>query len=91
MPNHNFFRDHKNKTLLLALVTPLQTNNQDATKTLVSYTAELAPIIMDFRSVKALTGRVQVKNQWWIIDQYIPTLPDASEDGELDDDEFLGI
>lgn len=67
LPNHDFFQGHKDKTLLLALVTPLQTNGQDATKKLTSYTQKLASIIMDLRSVKGLIGRVQVKNHWWII------------------------
>ncbi|KAF8339246.1 hypothetical protein F5887DRAFT_823869, partial [Amanita rubescens] len=56
LPNHNFFGDYQSKTLLLALVTPLQTKGQDATKRLTSYTKKLAPIVMDLRSVKALIG-----------------------------------
>lgn len=63
--------------------------DHDATQRLTSYAKDLAPKIMDLRSIEALIGRVEVKGQWWIIDRFLPILTDADEEAEVDDYGFL--
>jgi len=59
----------RNSTLLLAVITPCKTNQQDASKTVVRYKTTSMPIVTDIRSIKRLIGRVHSQGSWGVIDR----------------------
>ena len=58
-----------NSTLLLAVITPCKTDQQDASKTVVCYKTASAPIVTDIRNIERLIGRVHSQGSWGIIDR----------------------
>ncbi|KAG1727567.1 uncharacterized protein EDB91DRAFT_1037992, partial [Suillus paluster] len=58
-----------NTSCILALVTPCQTYEADASKDVVEFRAYAQPVITDIRNVKATVGHVETRRRWGIIDR----------------------
>jgi len=63
------WKEFRNKTRLLAVITPCNTKGKDATKQLVEYTASTAQIVTDLQAVECVVGRVRRGKKWGIIDR----------------------
>ena len=91
IPDQDFWGDYKDKTVLLALITPCKTKGTDATKILTTYTMMTAQIIVDLQAISSVVGRIKSRNTWTIIDrsteyartEFIP--PDDQRIGDVDD------
>ena len=59
----------RNSTQLLAVITPCKTNQPDASKALVHYKQQSAPIVTDIRNIKSIIGCVYSRGRWGIIDR----------------------
>jgi hypothetical protein len=88
------FGTHAGKTFLIALVDPCRTEGKDARSELTGYHSSLATVAVDVRDITAVVGRVQTRNQWYIIDQFDAAVPAFDErndknysDGEESDEE----
>ncbi|KAG8220364.1 hypothetical protein J3R82DRAFT_3310, partial [Butyriboletus roseoflavus] len=60
----NLWRDLRGSMLLLALVTPVKTNGEDAGLVSMHFTDFFAAIVTDLCNIKATIGRVKTHNQW---------------------------
>ncbi|KAG2039923.1 hypothetical protein BDR03DRAFT_1035314 [Suillus americanus] len=56
---HKIYRFLCNTMLILALITPCNTNGTDASISLVGYKEFVAPVVTDVQNIKAVVGRVQ--------------------------------
>ncbi|KAH9847551.1 hypothetical protein C2E23DRAFT_943117 [Lenzites betulinus] len=77
-------------TLLLALITPVQTHGIDATSEPVVYKDRLASVVVDLRTVQAVVGRIQSRNTWGIVDRsngLARTLFTSNEAAEVSEEE----
>ncbi|KAI6159326.1 hypothetical protein EDD17DRAFT_1613662 [Pisolithus thermaeus] len=64
-----FFKSLSGKTLILALITPWNTEGNDATLENTYLLSCHATIVTDVRSLKAVVGLVPVGKRWGIIDR----------------------
>ncbi|KAI6044177.1 hypothetical protein EDC04DRAFT_2599533 [Pisolithus marmoratus] len=60
-----FFTSLSSKTLILALITPWNTEGKDATLENTYLLSQHAPIVTDVRSLKAVVGLVPVDMETW--------------------------
>ncbi|KAG1727299.1 hypothetical protein EDD22DRAFT_789327 [Suillus occidentalis] len=56
---HKVYRFLHNTTLILALITPCNTDRTDASISLVGYKEFVSPIVTDVQNIKAVVGQVQ--------------------------------
>jgi hypothetical protein len=68
---HKIYRFLRNTTLILALITPCNTDGTDASISLVGYKEFVAPVVTDVRNIKAVVGRVQTRGETFIIDRWL--------------------
>ena len=61
----------RDKTLLLAVITPFKTRGEDASTTLTHYKNTGTLLVTDIRNVKALVGRVETRGRWGLIDRSV--------------------
>jgi hypothetical protein len=69
LPPDEIFKSLKGKTLVLALITPWDTEGKSAAEENVFMTSQKAKIVTDVRSIQAVVGLVETRNRWGIIDQ----------------------
>ena len=69
MPAGPFFGALGGKTIILMLVKPWDTNRKVASEENVFFKSQMARIIMDIRSLKAVVGLVKTRGRWGIIDR----------------------
>ncbi|KAG2031482.1 hypothetical protein BDR03DRAFT_875816, partial [Suillus americanus] len=56
---HKIYRFLCNTMLILALITPCNTDGTDASISLVGYIEFVAPVVTDVQNIKAVVGQVQ--------------------------------
>lgn len=68
-----FFTSLSSKMLILALITPWNTEGKDATLENTYLLSRRAPIVTDVRSLKAIVGLVPIGKRWGIVDRTAAT------------------
>lgn len=92
LPTNPFFANLSAQIIVLALVTPWDTNGKDASKEDVYMTTRKASFITDIRSLQSVIGIVETRNKWGIIDRSGESVvAEFAEDknGTLDSDNGL--
>lgn len=69
IPDQDFWGEYRDKTVLLALITPCKTKGTDATKVLTTYTVTTAQVIVDLQTISSVVGRIKSRRTWTIIDR----------------------
>lgn len=70
-PDDDFWDGLQGSTLLLAVISPCNTRNQDATKTLTSYrtSSRSRIVVVDLRTIQGVVGRVETRGRWGVVDR----------------------
>jgi hypothetical protein len=68
-PTDTFLKELSGMTWLLALVTPCNMGGQDVIQELTSYSTQVASVITDACSIRAVIGHVHSCTEWTIIDR----------------------
>ena len=82
----------RNKTLLLALITPFKTNGADAAihTTFFKPSESLSPIVTDVRNIISCVGSVQTHRQWGLIDWDLNLVQPSFAVGEVYESDING-
>ena len=77
----------RNKTLLLALITPFKTNGADAALHTTFYkpSESLTSIVTDVRNIVSCVGCVETRCKWGLIDQDLNLVWPSFAVGEVDE------
>jgi len=91
LPMDPFLKELSGTTWLLTLVTPCNTQGQDAIQEHMTYSTQAVSIITDIRLIQAVIGQVHSHTEWVIID-HSPASSHAAfavDDIDNSDDELL--
>ena len=70
LPSSILPKGYVDRTLLLALITPCNTlQGENASKTIVSYSRLLQPIVVDLQTVSCIVGQVLSRKTTYIVDR----------------------
>ena len=69
LPKDKFFKTLSGKLLVLALITPWDTEGKSGAEDNVYMTSRKASVVTDVRSLRAVVGLVETRKRWGIIDR----------------------
>ena len=87
LPHDAFLADFSGQRVVLALITPWNTNGEDASKENVYMTTRKGSFITDVRVIQRVVGVVETRGKWGIIDRTMQSTMKA-DDIDSDDDIF---
>jgi len=95
LDDNRMWRELRNQTLLLALITPFKTDGGDAALRTTFYKPSESPvsIVTDIRNIISSVGRVEMQGKCGLIDRAVKQVRPTFAVGEIDesdesDDEF---
>ena len=88
LPDDPLWASFKNRTRLLALITPCVTEGKDATEDIVYYSRTTTQVVTDLQTISSVVGRAKKGGKWGIIDRSNSLIhPVFVEEGDDNDDD----